>query len=93
MFALKDYQEKALKALEGFLRRARAVGIEAAWRECAPVVTREGGQLPYRNEAFGEIPCVCLRLPTGGGKPCWPPMRWRGSARPIAIPTRRSSCG
>ncbi|MDS4057764.1 MAG: DEAD/DEAH box helicase family protein, partial [Candidatus Contendobacter sp.] len=69
MFALKDYQEKALKALEGFLRRARVVGIETAWRECAPSVTPTGKQLPYQNGAFGDdIPCVCLRLPTGGGK-------------------------
>lgn len=68
MFALKKYQDDALDILERFLRRVRVAGIEAAWRECAPAVTQKGNQLPYRNEAFGEIPCVCLRLPTGGGK-------------------------
>ena len=69
MLELKDYQQKALAALEHFLKRVRVAGIETAWRECAPVVTPSGGQLPYRKDAFGDdIPCVCLRLPTGGGK-------------------------
>ena len=22
----------------------------------------------YNTEPFGELPCVCLRIPTGGGK-------------------------
>ena len=69
MLELKTYQKNALAALEHFLKRVRVVGIETAWREYAPAVTPSGKQLPYQNGAFGEdIPCVCLRLPTGGGK-------------------------
>jgi hypothetical protein len=30
-------------------------------------VWRAGGP-PYNPDAFGEVPCVCLRIPTGGGK-------------------------
>lgn len=69
MLELKTYQKNALAALEHFLKRVRVVGIETAWREYAPAVTPSGKQLPYQNGAFGDdIPCVCLRLPTGGGK-------------------------
>ncbi len=71
MFALKQYQEDALTALDNFLQRVRVVGLEMAWREHAPLVPQKNGkliQLPYQKDAFGDIPCVCLRLPTGGGK-------------------------
>lgn len=72
MFALKQYQDDALNALNGFLQRVRVVGLDAAWCECAPLVPLKNGgkqaQLPYQKAAFGDIPCVCLRLPTGGGK-------------------------
>ncbi|MFZ4792371.1 MAG: DEAD/DEAH box helicase [Candidatus Competibacteraceae bacterium] len=71
MFALKHYQEDALNALDNFLQRVRVVELERAWRECAPLVPQKNGkliQLPYQKDAFGDIPCVCLRLPTGGGK-------------------------
>ena len=35
MFALKDYQHKALTALDGFFYKLRTIGLDAAWRACA----------------------------------------------------------
>ncbi|MGH8615020.1 MAG: DEAD/DEAH box helicase, partial [Gammaproteobacteria bacterium] len=56
---LKNYQRAALEALAGFLRNARMRGAKSAFEE---------GGYGYRSEPFGEVPCVCLRIPTGGGK-------------------------
>ncbi|MEI8325802.1 MAG: DEAD/DEAH box helicase family protein, partial [Betaproteobacteria bacterium] len=66
-FALKTYQQTALDALTLFLRQASSMGLETAW---AHAMRREGGNLgvPYRADELGEVPCVCLRIPTGGGK-------------------------
>ena len=59
MFVLKDYQRAALETLSGFLRNARMRGAKAAFEE---------NGYGYRSEPFGDVPCVCLRIPTGGGK-------------------------
>lgn len=59
-FSLKHYQTRALEALERYLRRAAVLGAGSAFSEC----TGYG----YNPEPFGELPCVCLRIPTGGGK-------------------------
>jgi type III restriction enzyme len=58
--ALKHYQTQALDALERYLRSAATLGAAAAYTE----LTGYG----YNAEPFGELPCVCLRIPTGGGK-------------------------
>ena len=70
MFALKVYQEKALVALDGFFYKLRAIGLEAAWRACAPMQEKYGQywQKNYDPAALGEVPAVCVRIPTGGGK-------------------------
>lgn len=60
MLILKSYQQTALDALTGFLRHAQQVGPGAAFR----AATQRG----YADEVFGGVPCVCLRIPTGGGK-------------------------
>ncbi|MDE2257182.1 MAG: DEAD/DEAH box helicase family protein [Xanthomonadaceae bacterium] len=67
--SLKDYQGQALDAFENFLRRYRNEGATRAYEACA----REhfGFGIPYRAPralANDDIPCVCLRIPTGGGK-------------------------
>ena len=71
---LKTYQASALQSLEHFLLAARRTGsLAAAW---AQEQQRQGGgaddsaraATPYRSQPFGETPCVCLRIPTGGGK-------------------------
>ncbi len=67
--SLKDYQGQALDAFENFLRRYRNEGATRSYEACA----REhfGFGIPYRAPqalANDDIPCVCLRIPTGGGK-------------------------
>jgi type III restriction enzyme len=59
MLILKAYQRAALDVLTAFLRAARARGAKAAFEE---------GGYGYRADPFGDVPCVCLRIPTGGGK-------------------------
>jgi type III restriction enzyme len=59
-FALKRFQEQALAALDDYLRAARLQGAQAAF-------TSQTGY-GYHAQPFGETPCVCLRIPTGGGK-------------------------
>ncbi len=70
MFVLKDYQEKALSALDSFFRKVRTVGLDAAWRACAPLHEKNGYTRPanYDPSALGDVPAVCVRIPTGGGK-------------------------
>ncbi len=57
---LKIYQTAALSALATYLHDATTVGAASAFQQFS-------GR-PYQAAAFGEIPCVCLRIPTGGGK-------------------------
>ena len=66
-FKLKSYQSDALEALSLFLRQAETMGLEAAW---AHAMRRDGGNLgiPYRSDELGDVPTLCLRIPTGGGK-------------------------
>ena len=59
-FALKRYQQQALTALENYLRAARIQGARSAFEN-------DPG-FGYNPEPFGDVPCVCLRIPTGGGK-------------------------
>lgn len=59
-FTLKRFQEQALLALDSYLRAARLLGAQAAF-------TSQTGY-GYHAQLFGETPCVCLRIPTGGGK-------------------------
>lgn len=70
MFSLKTYQEQALAALDGFFRQVSAKGLAAAWQACAPLHERDGElfQARYDDTALGQVPAVCVRIPTGGGK-------------------------
>ncbi len=58
--SLKSYQQTALDALARFARSAQMHGAAQAFRE-------QAGH-SYNADAFGATPCVCLRIPTGGGK-------------------------
>ena len=70
MIALKDYQHRVLDSLRKFLRRSSQTGNpETAFRE----VTQEnlGQPVPYQHvevAGLSNLPYVCLRVPTGGGK-------------------------
>ena len=65
MLKLKRYQENVLQALADFFRDCRDQGTAAAWRVA---MVQQGRRETYRDDAFGDIPCVCVRVPTGGGK-------------------------
>lgn len=70
MYKLKDYQEKALVTLDTFFRKLRMAGLEVAWQDCAPVLEKndQTWRVAYDANALGEVPTVCVRIPTGGGK-------------------------
>ncbi len=81
---LKSYQQAALNALGAFARAAQMKGPALAFGELA-------GR-PYNVDPFGEVPCVCLRIPTGGGKTVMAahavPLlarEWRASDAPVAV--------
>ena len=67
MFNLKGYQQRAIDTLSSFLSKARNYqSIEQAYTE-----TLQEQSLPnlaYRDYGFDDIPYVCFRIPTGGGK-------------------------
>ncbi|MDD2544896.1 MAG: DEAD/DEAH box helicase family protein [Burkholderiaceae bacterium] len=82
--SLKKYQEQALDSLAAFARAARDKGPARAFGALA-------GR-PYQAGAFGEVPCVCLRIPTGGGKTVMAahavPLlarEWRATDAPVAV--------
>jgi len=81
---LKHYQQAALDALGTFARGAQLKGAARAFGELA-------GR-PYNPEPFGQVPCVCLRIPTGGGKTVMAAhaigllaREWRTTDAPVAV--------
>ncbi len=70
---LKQYQTDTLSALRRFFEDARAAGPKNAYEtiaqepEHAARIGRYGGRYEPLKE-LPDIPYVCLRLPTGGGK-------------------------
>jgi type III restriction enzyme len=65
---LKTYQSDALDWFEKFLRRCRESGLP---RESYAKTTEEWRDiaLPYKPlKNLGDVPYVCVRIPTGGGK-------------------------
>jgi len=73
---LKGYQKDALRTLSEFLTKAAATGPAAAFASAVAaqdaLARLEGRTAPPRSyrplEAMPDVPYVCLRLPTGGGK-------------------------
>jgi len=57
---LKRYQENAIEKLEEFLELTKKQKPKLAFYE----LTEE----KYNHEWFGDVPFVCIRIPTGGGK-------------------------
>ncbi len=57
---LKRYQKTALETLEQFLRGLRDHGLKFSFMAAT--------ERPYNSDAFGGIPFVCVKIPTGGGK-------------------------
>jgi type III restriction enzyme len=71
MLQLKDYQEKTLETLRRYLRAcADFEDASIAFYKVTEELWEQG--LPYRAikepSELADIPYICLRLPTGGGK-------------------------
>jgi type III restriction enzyme len=71
MLQLKDYQEKALESLRMYLKACDSMqDADAAFYQTTRLLWEQG--IPYRSikepSELADIPYVCLRLPTGGGK-------------------------
>ena len=64
MLQLKNYQQGALTVLSNFLLATRTKTVPEAF---AAAIAAQGRTEPY-HALFGEVPAVCLRVPTGGGK-------------------------
>ncbi len=82
--ALKSYQQAALDALRTFARAAQLKGPALAFGE---QVGRS-----YNPDPFGEVPCICLRIPTGGGKTLMAAhavnvlaQEWRATDAPVTV--------
>lgn len=65
MFALKTYQKNALAVLTEFLQACRSQPVADAFH--AAIASQGRGTERYQP-VFEEVPSVCLRVPTGGGK-------------------------
>jgi hypothetical protein len=65
MLELKQYQKNALSVLTQFLQACRSVPVADAFH--AVLATQNRSNERYHT-VFDEVPCICLRIPTGGGK-------------------------
>lgn len=67
MFALKGYQNRAMEALSYFFSQAKQTGdVVKAYSNA--LEKQQLPSTPYRDFQFGNVPYVCIRIPTGGGK-------------------------
>lgn len=57
---LKKYQQSALETLNQYLKELQTFGVKHAFMGIT--------EKPYNSDFFGEIPFVCVKIPTGGGK-------------------------
>lgn len=60
---LKQYQKNTLETLETFLAEMRKDGPKKAFNNVTPEDRQK-----YKDSAFGDVPFVCIKIPTGGGK-------------------------
>ena len=65
MLTLKTYQHSALAVLTQFLTDTRSQPVATAYIATLASQNRTGETY---QPLFGDVPCVCLRVPTGGGK-------------------------
>lgn len=65
MLTLKTYQQTALTVLNQFLIDTRSKPLVDAYAATLAGQNRAGETY---HALFGDVPCVCLRVPTGGGK-------------------------
>lgn len=67
MFTLKNYQQRAVDCLSIFFQRCQTEeSVEVAYQQ---TLQQQGmPELAYKDYGFDQVPYVCLRIPTGGGK-------------------------
>ncbi len=64
---LKRYQTNAIETLDEFLALTKKMKSRHAFNELTD--DKYGHEWPkYNHEWFGDVPFVCIRIPTGGGK-------------------------
>lgn len=69
MIKLKQYQEKCLEVLRSYLDLARLEGACQAYNSIQHNRYNSANFKPFRPlDGIEDIPYICLRLPTGGGK-------------------------
>ena len=67
MFSLKGYQERAITKLEDFFNLCKkGEPIEIAYKKI--LADQELPDIHYRDYSFEQVPYICFRIPTGGGK-------------------------
>jgi len=66
MFELKRYQHSTIEALAEYLQMAKEIGAAEAYVAYMKAKGIDG--VVYNTYDLGNIPYICLRLPTGGGK-------------------------
>jgi len=67
MFKLKGYQQRAVDALDSFLSHCKqGETVEQAYSDT--LKEQNLPELAYRDYNFEQVPYVCFRIPTGGGK-------------------------
>ena len=69
MITLKQYQQRTLTTLERYLTLARIVGPKEAFEKVVKEDPTDRQPQVYRHRwGLQDVPYICLRLPTGGGK-------------------------
>lgn len=69
MLELKTYQKETLAALREYLVQAQVRGPQAAFARIVAQHPTDNQPQCYRDRwGLADVPYVCLRLPTGGGK-------------------------
>lgn len=67
MLTLKGYQQRAIDTLDEFLSKTR--DTQNVTQTYTEILQAQGlPSLAYRDYGFADVPYVCLRIPTGGGK-------------------------
>jgi len=64
---LKNYQRKSINKLNEFLQELEDFNFVPR-KAFISVLDKELESVRYNEEFFGEIPFVCMKIPTGGGK-------------------------
>ena len=69
MFTLKQYQKNTIEVLTRYLADARFSDPKSAYDNILKDLYGEGIFKPFKSlDGLEDVPYVCLRLPTGGGK-------------------------